>query len=138
LSTAGDFAAGDDVSGRDEDIFACHGFRSGASSGCDNVSLAFNGSSVGLGGDNEDIDAFSFTGEGNVEEGAAFFSALGPYRLSTASGGKADVFSCVFPEEPPDAGPLASCGGPDSPVHTVFSDESHLVDENIMALEFQY
>jgi hypothetical protein len=48
------------------------------------------------------------------------------------------VFSCVFPEEPPGAGPLASCGRPEAPVHTVFSDENHLLDENIMSLEFQY
>jgi hypothetical protein len=138
LSTSGDFAVPDGPSGLDEDIFACHGFTAGATSACTGVTLAFAGSSAGLGSESEDVDAFSFSGEGNIPEGAAFFSTPGGFKVPTAAGGKSDIFSCTFPEEVTADSPLAECGGSSSPILTVFAAGSHGLVEDITALEFEY
>ena len=149
LSTTGDFSLRGGLSGRDEDVFACTRFRSGKASACGRTGLPFDGSRTALDAAGEDVKAFSFSGLGNVAEGAAFFAFGGRFRTPTASGGSSDTVKCAFPEEEDDdedeeededakAGkPLAACAG-DVPLHTVFHGAAHGLARGVNALELEY
>ncbi|MGH9001050.1 MAG: hypothetical protein ACRDY7_16850 [Acidimicrobiia bacterium] len=137
LSTEGAFSLGGALSGGGEDIVVC---RRRSARRCEAPILAFNGSRRGLEAPEERIDAFSFGADGNGPGEEGVFSTPGPFAAGSASGGRADLFSCVFPERDPDApdsfdGGLADCGTDAAPLATTFVAATYGLDANITALD---
>jgi hypothetical protein len=142
MSTEGSFGIGKLRQGKGTDVFVCRGATTGETSACEEVEKVFDGREVGLSAGAGRIDAFSFDGLGNTNEGSAFFSTAGPFSLSTAKGGSADILQCRFTEEDEEDGTvdtsLEDCGGDQVPLLSVFSAHRHGLEENITALEFEY
>lgn len=149
LSTYGNLKLSGGLSGKDEDLFACEDYTPSDVSSCTNPTLVFDGSTRDMTSSAEDIDAFAFhfadPGEtGNEPGGTAYFSTADDFALPTIAGDKSDLFSCVIPEEDPDADPpiLADgtftddCGTPSAPFVITFVAETHGIDEDIMAIDF--
>jgi hypothetical protein len=135
LSTTGSFTA-DSLSGEDEDIFLCRPADVGDdSSACGTLTLAFDGSTAGLGGSGEDIDALTLTVGSSANmlelEPPAHFSTTDDYTTPTAEGEDNDLFSCDFPTT------LADCGGPLAPLLTTLIADTYDLDEDITALAME-
>ncbi|MGH8999820.1 MAG: hypothetical protein ACRDY7_10580, partial [Acidimicrobiia bacterium] len=147
LSTYGNFELSEaygELSGKNEDIFVCRDFTATTCPG--GAELIFDGSERGLTDTKEAIDAFSFAVDGNAPDSKAFFSTKGDFETATAEGEEGDLFSCRFPEFDGDFplttrnGSLATCndGGADSTFRTVYVGEVNNMDEDLMAVEFQF
>lgn len=137
------------VQGRSDDILVCRGATTGQTSACAGLEIGFDGATVQL----SDIDSFAFNGLGNTGEGAAFFSTSGPFSVATGTGDRSDLLSCRFTEEEEaedDQGEptgvilvpetsLEDCGiSPNVPLLKVFDAATHLIVENITALDLEF
>ena len=152
LSTTLGFKAesgGNAVEGRNDDVFVCRGATTGPTSSCAGLELGFDGNAVQVTG----IDAFAFNGLGNTGEGAAFFSTEGPFSVATGPGDRSDVLECRFTEEEeaedengeptgvilvPETS-LEDCGISEFvPLVKVFDAQTHLILENLIALDTEF
>lgn len=138
-----DFATADGTSGKNEDIVVCRGSTTGPDSACTATEIAFDGSAVGLDGNGENLDAFSFDGVGpgiGDEKFSSYYSTIGDFAVPDgARGERSDTVECFHPAaEPAVTNPLADCGRSTVPLLKVFDGKANSVVGNITALEFPF
>lgn len=152
LSSTVGFSAesgGNAIEGRSDDVLICREATTGPTSACAGLEPGFDGAAVQLTG----IDALAFNGLGNTGEGVASFSTGGPFSVATGTGDRSDVLQCRFTEEEqvedeegeptgeiliPETS-LADCGISEFvPLLKVFDAQTHLIHENVIALDVEF